>query len=953
MYLIMTTEIKNILRKSGIELTSDLEEQLTYICEHSELICNFITKYPEILVFFSKNKGNIRNQKEILQDARTFISKDSSEDEFCKKLRILRMREYLLIAYNDLILKKDVKDITSHLSSFAVSVLQLAYEKAYNDLLEKYGEPILKDSGERNRFCILGLGKLGGWELNFSSDIDIIYVYESEKGTTTAGNVQSIENHSFFVKLAEKITNYISKNTEDGIVFRVDLRLRPDGEKGAIALPLRSYELYYESYGQSWERMMLLKALPVAGDADLGEMFLKAVKPFIFKKSIDYKLIEELSSVKAKINERVKYKHDKMNVKLGKGGIREIEFIIQVLQILNYAKYPDIYRRNSLDALILLKEYNLLGAKEADILSDAYIFLRKLEHMAQIEKGLQTHRVPLNSEGFDKFLERSGYTDKKRFFNDYDFYTTNVNRIFSDILKENEVNPVSIVFDEEMGNDDIAEYLESVGIKYPKECGHLLKKIARGRKSKPRSASESQILAKILSIIIQEIKHSQNPITTLEYFEKFFSTNNTLHFFYDIFCEAPKILEQITTIFSISPYLSNIIIKNNNILDYIYDPQNPNYKEDDIFQLFYTLVENIEDEEIEYDIVRKKHQELIFNAGYAYINKKINVIQFNRSLTKLAKAIVKLAFMREKKRLESKFGIPLIDEEAECDYIVVGMGKLGSEEMSLGTDLDMIVLYECDGYVSSGRMSNKEFYSKLVQKVISYVSTITVFGFLYKIDMRLRPSGASGTLVTSLKSFENYQKKKAMTWEKQALLRAAAIYTSGSTLEKHFNEIRAKSLFEKCITKKEIHEIYEMRHRIEKEKGTGLNLYDIKAGLGGIIDIEFVVQMLQLVFGCKHMEVRITNTHNALHSLKKLKILSNRDFYALHNSYLFYRNLENLIRAYQNTSSSRLPKDKSVLSHISTFFGFKEKGYEKLFKEYEAVRKTVRSAYNRIFEKYL
>jgi len=929
-------------------------ENLKYLCRHSELIAKFLLNHPEIIDYLYDNLNSERSVETIFKSNEDLLNYENNEADFLKNLRIMRMREYLLIAYKDMIEKGSIKDITANISSFASIALEAAYKKSYEDLISQYGIP-LNENNKECAFCIIGLGKLGGWELNFSSDVDIMFVYETEKGSTEGGIKGSLENHMFFVKLAEKIKYFISENTEDGIVYRVDLRLRPDGDKGAIALPLRSYELYYESYGQSWERMMLLKSLPVAGSLELGRRFFEVVKPFVFKKSIDYKLIDELSRIKSKINERVKYKKDKMNVKLGKGGIREIEFIIQVLQILNYSKYPDVYRRNSLDAIRILNEYNLLGKDESVFLSEAYIFLRKLEHMAQIEKGLQTHRVPFDSQGFDKFLERCEYTDKEHFFKDYDYYTSNVNRIFNDILKENEVNPVSIVFDEEMGNEDIAEYLESIGIKDAEECAGILAKIVSGRKSRPRSASETQILARLLSLVINEVKTTPNPLTTLGYFEKFFSTNNTIHFFFDIFCEMPKILSKITTIFSISPYLSNIIIKNNNILDYIYDPKNPFYKEDELFEILYKNIEDIDDdEEYEYDSIRKKHQELLFNISYAYINKDINVIQFNRSLSKLAKATVRLAFIREGKRLTKRFGKPKNPEKGDCGYAVIGMGKLGSEEMSLGTDLDMIVLYEEDGEtLSSNSVSNKVYYSKLVQKVISFLSTITVFGQLYKIDMRLRPSGASGTLVTSLKSFENYQREKAMTWEKQSMLRADVIYTSARGLRTRFDEIRTKNLFDRSITKKEIYDIHEMRQRIEKEKGTGLSFYDIKAGFGGIVDIEFVVQMLQLVFGCEYDEIRVTNTHDALHSLKKLNLLSNRDFYALHNCYLFYRNLENLIRAYQNTSSSRLPKDKNVLSHISTFFGFKENGYEKLFKEYEAVRKTVRSTYNRIFERYL
>jgi glutamate-ammonia-ligase adenylyltransferase len=930
------------------------KKALELIHKHSAFLSKFLRKYPEIekKAVLEFNKERTFNQ--IYSEIKNFISYELNEDDFIKKLRLFKIYEYTIIAANDLYYKYDIPEITRHISNFAESILQITYEYSLHHLKQIHGKPIDNEK-EEVEFAVIGLGKLGGKELNFSSDIDIIFVYDTEKGKTEGVNGKnSIANSIFFTKLSENIKKIISERTEDGIVYRVDLRLRPDGEKGDIALPLRSYEIYYELYGQSWERMMLLKARTVAGSKKTGENFIKMVSPFVFRRSIDYKLIDDLKDIKNKINKRIQLKiKNKRNVKLGKGGIREIEFIVQALQILNYPKNREVFHLNTIKALEILSKYELLSKEKADFLKNAYCFLRKLEHMAQIEAELQTHVIPEDSDTFNLYLERCGFSSKKEFFEKYEEITENVNKIFNSILSKESETKSCLLFDEELEIEDIAEILKTKNIKKPLECAKLLHKIVFGRKTIPRSSEEIKILKILLEKIVEELANIQDQMQTLRYFDRFFSRRTSIYLFYEIFEEMPIILKKLVNIFSISPYISELIITNNNLLDYIYDPKEPIYKEDDIITIFNELISNKDDEEILADKLRKKHKELMFNAGYAYLNKEINIIKFMKSLTALASATVNVVFDYFYKKLSEKFGYPLTEQNNACQYLIVGMGKLGSGEMSFGSDLDLIVLFEEHGYTSGEKqITNAEFFAKLVQKLIFFLSTLTAQGYLYKIDMRLRPSGASGTLVSTIKGFEDYQHKSAMLWEKQALLRASVINKS-TVLSEKFDFIREEILFSKEIDNKGIKEIKEMRMRIETEKGGKINDNNIKAGYGGLIDIEFVTQMLQLKYGQKYQILRKPNTHFVLHSLKELEIISNRDFYALHNSYLFFRHLENIIRAYFNSDSSKLPKNPEVLEKLGTFFGFSSNIAEKLENEYQTVRKTVRAAFNRIFDKYL
>lgn len=908
-------------------------------------------------IFFNNNKLDKetliedlmkrRSVKEIDEDFRKTDFLLLSETDFLKFLRKAKYYEYLLIAIEDLCLEYPIKDLTAHISSFAKVVTEISYEYAIFHMKKDYGTPVDENNNEID-FSVIALGKFGGWELNFSSDIDIIYVYRTEKGKLTDSKLSV---HEFFCKLGEKIKYYLNERTEDGIVYRVDLRLRPDGDIGDIALPLRSYEIYYESFGQSWERMMLLKALPVAGSVKLGKEFIETVKPFVFRRSIDTRLIDDLINIKSKINSRVKLKKQGKNVKLGFGGIREIEFIVQTIQILNYPKDNDIFNRNTLSSLEILKSKEILSQSDISILEESYNFLRKLEHMAQIEMELQTHVVPENSDSFHLYLLRCGFDDAKKFEQKYSQITKNVNNIFQNLLKdESEEKNEIFLFDEELQLSDISYFLKEMGLKKPETCAEILNRIINGKGGRKRSAKDRELLKKILTLIVKELTDINNPDETLQNFEKFFSNPTSIYLFYDIFSQSQAFLRKLINIFSISPYLSSTIIRNNNVLDYIYDPKSYDYKFDELCRQFYSIAEQAGDIEFEYEIIRKMHQELIFNIGYAYINKDINVIQLMKNLSNLAKAAICLAIKREFEILESKYGKPLIDNKF-CDFLIIGMGKLGSEEMSFGSDLDIVVLYEGKGFTDGDKsITNQEFYSKLIQRIISYLSTQTVFGYLYKIDMRLRPSGSAGTLVTTLDSFKDYQENKAMLWEKQALLRSNVINKT-SSLSESFKKIRANVLFGNTITKEQADEIYKMRMRIEKEKGSLLDKNDIKSGYGGLTDIEFAVQMLQLKLGYKFPEIRKPNTHSVLHQLKNLGLIKNRDFYALHNSYLFFRNLENLIRVYKNSSSSILPNDTDTLNKLSTFFGYKQNGAEKLLDEFLSTRKVVRAAFNRLFER--
>jgi glutamate-ammonia-ligase adenylyltransferase len=921
------------------------------VLNHAHFINRWINKNPSAIPNIIKKLNTYRDKYKIFSDIFNKSVLHLDEKSFLKHLRYCKMIEYTLIAYEELTLKKDIIYTSAHLSSLADSILNIAYTYTYRKLISEYGTPIANN--KNIRFVVIALGKLGGFELNFSSDIDIIFVYETDEGHCIKNSIKSsIDIAEFYTRLGEKIQFYLSEKTEDGFVFRVDLRLRPDGTRGPLALPLSSYENYYEIYGQTWERLMLLKARPSAGNLSLGFKFLETVKPFIFRKSLDYKVIEDLKDIKAKISRKATLEGlNNKDLKLGKGGIREIEFIVQTLQILNYPKNIHIYNRNTIISLMKIKEHKILNEEDCNILINSYLQLRKWEHLIQISEELQTHIIPESDYYLNSFIISAGYENVSDFYKDYNKITESVNNIFKKILLINTIDKKFFI-DEEFTLKDYIDLIKNFNISDPEECAKILFLIIEGDRKRPRKGNEKKLLEKLISYILENLAGVINPQEVLNYFERLFKNPYMIYIVHDIYIENQEIIKKLIYIFSINDYISNLII-NTYSIDYIYAPKNPHYEKYDIYLLLQNLINKNYDEEYIYELLRKKHKELIFNAYYAFLTKTIDIISLMHSLSALAEGFLLYAFDKLYNQLIKEFGQPITENNRICDFLIIGMGKLGSLELNIGSDLDLIFLYESQGQTNGPTIiSNQEFFSKLTQRVISFLATTTIGGYLYKIDMRLRPSGASGTLVTTLMSFKNYHKKGAMLWEKQALLKGRVI-NNNVTSSVNFYKIKRDILFSKDLNKNEILEIYNMRFRIEQEKAPSNNLNDIKYGYGGIIDIEFIVQLLQMHFGWKYVSLQNVNTYNVIKYTWELKILNNRDYNVLSNNYIYYKILENLIRGYNNQFSTRLPKNKITLTKIGTFLNYKGDIPSKVITEYYSVRNSTRACFNRIFTSLL
>ncbi|MBI5875199.1 MAG: hypothetical protein HZB81_05050 [Deltaproteobacteria bacterium] len=556
-------------------------KNLIIICGSSNLLANTIVPNP-ILIEQLVLEQKLKTKKDItifLKELESWVQNLSDMNSIARALRLYKQREYLRIGARDILGLASMQETTLELSGLASASLEIAYGFCLKQLKTEYGTAVYTDidgSERESEFVIIGMGKLGGAELNFSSDIDIIYIYSSDKGETTGienppsppftkggifenppltkgdtgGFKNKISLHAFYVKLAEMITKLIGNVTEDGMVFRVDLNLRPEGKGGDLANSLRSAEIYYESWGQSWERAAMIKARPVAGSMKLGEEFLKMIEPFVYRRYLDFTAIEEISGMKEKIDvSLLRTAPDALDVKLGVGGIREIEFFVQAIQLINGGKDKIIREKNTLAALEILEKRGYIASADADALKCAYIFLRNLEHRIQIVEGRQTQVIPAMAAEVERLARMLSFKDTKQFWNEYKKQTGLVHEIYDALffkaskeLEQGISKDVLLVLGEEMEKEDVMEILSKAGFHEPEAAYEILKLLRDGPPFAHFPARAKLLLKKIAPFLLTRIIASPAPDLALKHMERFISAIGARTTFYSLLAENRKVI---------------------------------------------------------------------------------------------------------------------------------------------------------------------------------------------------------------------------------------------------------------------------------------------------------------------------------------------------------------------------------------------------------------------------
>lgn len=754
-------------------------------------------------------------------------------------------------------------------------------------------------------FVLLGMGKLGAWELNYSSDIDLIALYDQDASALADGQEPSV----FWVRLIKRLVRLMQERTGDGYVYRMDLRLRPDPGSTPLAVSMAGALQYYEGTGQNWERAALIKARPIAGDRSVGESFLANVSPFIWRKYLDYAAIEDIQAIKRQIHAHKGFGEISSaghNIKLGRGGIREIEFFVQTQQLIAGGRNPDLRNRRTLKGLSQLKEIGWVEEKVRRELSEAYNYLRRVENRIQMMDDEQTHIIPQDPDKRLSLAKLSSAADLDSFDDRLIDTFTTVQQHYAHLFEENngsEKASGNLVFTGEDDDPDTISTLTDLGFARPSDAISLIKGWHFGRIQATRSEHARAVLTELMPTLLRHISESGQPDVAIAGFDRFLKGLPTGLQLFSLLKSNPDLLNLLSVILGAAPRLANTITRRPHVLDALLDPGffGTTFTVEDmtaLLQQSLTLSRGFEDA---LDRARIFTQEQLFLIGTRILSGTLTASEAGRAYTALSEAVIWEMLQETQKDFAKRHGI--VEGARLC---VVAMGKLGSREMTATSDLDLMLIYDFDESITESNgprpLAVSQYFMRLTQRLITALSAPTGEGLLYEIDMRLRPSGNAGPLATQFQTFVNYQSDQAWTWERMALTRARPICGDNELCQKMRKAI-ATALCNQS-TKVLITDAAEMLTRIHDAKPHG-HVWDVKTAPGGVVDIEFVAQVLQLRHAQETPDIVIGNTRNALRKAVDLGLIANADGNLLIEAHRFYEGLQQLIRMAFDGGESR------------------------------------------------
>lgn len=808
----------------------------------------------------------------LLSDVASRAGSSAGLGELMTGLRRFKSELALLTALADLGGVWDLAEVTGTLTDAADAAVRLSVDFLFRQAVAKgdwiAGPDQQHAPGRAGGYIVLGMGKYGARELNYSSDIDLIVFYERDGLRLREG----LEAQPFFVRMTRELVRILQERTGDGYVFRTDLRLRPDPGATQVALSTAAALTYYESFGQNWERAAMIKARPVAGDLVAGEALLAELKPFIWRKYLDFAAISDIHAMKRQIHAHRGFGqigvagHD---IKLGRGGIREIEFFAQTQQLIAGGRQPDLRVPATLAALDQLAARGWIKGAVREDLRRSYVYLRGIEHRLQMVADEQTHELPDSPETLASFARFAGYPSTGDLAAELVSRLECVQRHYAALFEdmpELTRGGVNMVFAGEADDPQTVEALAGMGYSQPHQVLAIVRGWHHGRYPAVRSAKARERLTEVQAVLIEALAQTANPDAALAGFDRFLAQLPTGVQLFSLLRANPNLLRLVADIMGSAPRLAGILSRRRRVLDAVLDPRVigmlPTAEE--LQAMIRDELADAGDFQEVLDRARVVGNEQGFLIGVRMLTGIISASQAGGGYALLAEQLV-LALQEAVERdfARAHGGLP------GGAAAVVAMGKLGGREMTAASDLDLIVVYDCapDAAQSDGPrpLAPSQYYARLTQRLISALSSPTAEGQLYEVDMRLRPSGHKGPVATQLSSFVDYQATAAWTWEHMALTRARVITGSPAmrrTVETAIGDVLRRPRERARIAA----DVRDMRLRIAAEKGSNA-LWDLKQVRGGIVDIEFITQFLQLVHASIHPDVLDQNTVRALQKL--------------------------------------------------------------------------------------
>ncbi|WP_428399392.1 bifunctional [glutamate--ammonia ligase]-adenylyl-L-tyrosine phosphorylase/[glutamate--ammonia-ligase] adenylyltransferase [Marinobacter salarius] len=856
-----------------------------------------------------------------------FLSEVVDEGSLQSALRRFRTEIQFRIIWRDLMRWADLAETMAATSDFADTCIQGALEWLYEDTCEQSGTPwgVNPATGKEGPqpLIVLGMGKLGGHELNVSSDIDLIFAFPG-KGETRGGR-RSIDNQQFFIRLGQRLIQALDQITADGFVFRVDMRLRPYGQSGALVLSFAALETYYQDQGRDWERYAMVKARVVAGDQQAGQVLMDSLKPFVYRKYIDFSAFESLRAMKSMIGREVRRKGLENNIKLGNGGIREIEFVVQAFQLIRGGRDRELQQRELLVILKELEELELLPSPVVKELKEAYVFLRNLEHALQGMEDKQTQLLPEDGLSQARVALIMGFDDWPTCVAELEKHRERVATHFADIIaiedEEHEVAALDEGWQElwlgEMDEESATAWLDEHGFEDAEGSYAALSDLRETRTLQTLQTQGRQRLNKFIPVLLEALTHVEGPSQTLVRVLQLVEAILRRTAYMVLLLENPGARTQLVRLCSESPWIASQLAETPLLLDELlnaeslYSPPAKTELQDDLRQQMLRIP--YEDLEEQMETLRHFKKAHILRVAASEIRETLPLMKVSDYLTWIAEVVldhvVDVAFAN----LVSRHGYPRRKDGSACDtdFAVVGYGKLGGIELGYTSDLDLVFIHDADPEQSTDGdkpIDNAVFYTRLGQRIVHILNTQTPSGQLYEVDMRLRPSGSSGLLVSTLPAFEKYQRSDAWTWEHQALARARGVAGCPETLEA-FEELRADILCQQRDRGKLREEVVGMREKMRTALGTPQiegkvpEVFHIKHDYGGIIDIEFMVQYLMLACCSEHPELtQWSDNIRQMEELGRAGVLPVEDTEKLRETFITLRSTIHR-RALQNLNS--------------------------------------------------
>ncbi len=921
----------------------DLQSVLTATCGVAPFLATHLRRHPQwIQALVESDLSRPREHEELASSVDDAVRRAGLEPgEAEAALRRVKYFELARLTVRDAspdLVPLEASGVTlAEVSHLADALLDGVLAVAAARLTDRLGPPVWRTADGRSvelGFCVLGLGKLGSEELNYSSDVDLVYIHEQATEPLRDGP-SDLAPADYFTRLARSIAPIAADTTVDGFLYRIDLDLRPEGSRGPIVLSDDALCHYYEVSADTWEKAAFMKARPVAGDLALGWRTIRSISPMIYSSTMDFASVAGIRQLKGRVQETHGDSESGFNVKIDAGGIRDLEFIGQAMQMLHGGRIPQLRGRSAQVTLESLGDVGLLDRAIVDELLAAYRFLRRVENRIQMREERQLHVVPRDPTERGQLARAIGYG--------------------GDAALED--------FDAELAaqRDRVSRHLDSLGI--AEEAGRIGEIFARNAPQLMQLPTTRQMMTLLADAFAREIEGSPDHEMALNNLDRFIGGVGSRSFYYQLLMDRPELVPRLSALFGASRFLSDILARHPRLIEPLFEnPERLVLSRAELREDYEALRRSLSSEgsdddtpdpEATLSALRLFHHRQIANVGLLDIAEAIDRDQVEHALTDIADECLEGAVGFARDQLAARRA-DLPSSAGDVRFLVVGMGKLGSREMSYGSDLDLIFIYDLEGDSGAAVAATQDYFVRLSQRLISALQTATADGACYEIDARMRPSGNQGTLVTSLTAFRRYHETDAQPWERQALLRARAV-VGDSGLAADFETLR-RSLLERPLPEETRGEIDHVRRRMETELAReGAGRLDFKIGRGGVLDVENVTQYLRLTHGRAHPDLLDPmSTAESLERLSTEGILDAESHRVLADGWSFLRRLSAGLRIVENRSISDLDAERGDLDGLARRLGYvserrSSEARKAMLRDYRQHTESIRTVYERVF----